>query len=138
LEENMSPVETPQKAHWSVMISVLLMFVVSISAIGIMSVAMFQDAYGYPKIFDPDWGLVVVGVFVLTIESITSSQKELTEGTDKHNPTVTLGLIALGLFIVVPDTALKTYFGALTSLAIIMSLVVWLGRKNNAKRGRLS
>lgn len=125
----MNPNAAQKKPDWIVTaLSTLLALLVSGLA-GLLLTNLVLDWLGKEPLFEMDWGFVLFGMVLLAGESVRSTQLELTDGPEKRNQTITMGLIAIGLYFVTPGLVLKVVFGILGLLSVILAGLVWLAGK---------
>ena len=126
----MHPIEPQKKPGWRLTALTLLMVILLSGFAGLFLTSVVQDFLGRQPIFPSDWSFVLLGMVLLAGELVQETQRELTEGPDRRNPTTTMGLMAVGLFIVAPGTVLKIVFGSLLGLsALLVGIGLLKGKK---------
>jgi hypothetical protein len=125
-----NPIEPQKKPNWLIAALSTLLALLVLAFAGLLLTGVIQDWLGKEPIFPLDWSFVLFGMLLLAGESVWSTQRELTEGPDKRNPTTTMGLLAVGLFTVAPGTVLKIVFGSLLGLsALLVGIGLLKGKK---------
>ncbi len=119
-----------EKVRWHPAVVDILLMIYFLWLAGLFLVSAIRDAYGGQPLFNHDWGLLLIGIWILAGESVLASRKESSSGAGKNNLSVTMGLIAIGLMIVAPDIVLKAHFGALALLAVVTVAIVWFNGIN--------